>query len=389
MTKPFKAGAAKKISQIAQANIDRERETKKLKDIEEKQNRQQRRKNRKKFIKQIYDGWKKQRKLIIAAALQGLNEIRIKPPIYRPSKLIDLDFDITELDTVELNAIQDRENKLIRSKLEKKEQLDNKKWAIVAELRDSIQLIFEEFMADFSASSKSKIAKYYFEFSDFEREQQCAFDNCLASIYGSYDDSEFHVNGGAPNHFRCGPIWYDMDLSITTKYDIKYFQKMNDKIDACTDILAPINLDILNIIWDVEDIENLDRLERDISELDSDSANKFIDGILKHNNAGGSATLFPLSEQNILKLTFGYASESQEGECLMEPIFTWHGLNWLSNFSGQMLLEAIYNQLKSESEKGKDTANLRFKLADEGWYFECPTNQLLCSCVPSELVEIL
>lgn len=387
MTEPFKANTAKKLSQIAQANIEIENERKKLEAAEQRRIRREEVKNRKAFVKKIYSAWSKQRKLIISAAVKGLYEIQVNSSICRPLKLIDLGLDITELDPVAYDAI-------LKSKTEKREQLEHQRWRKVEELSENIQRIFDRFIADFSVNSKSRVSKYYFEFSDFEREQRADFGSCLDSLNHFYDYSRYSLPSWSPHYVGGGVTWGEMDMSITSKYESKYFYAINEKIEACKDIFLTLDDKIHNINLDIESMGDIDfNIEEMVDmehmiEANADKKNNFVLGICKHKYTDGSATLFPASEKNILKISFGFSSTESEQKFLTSPLFSWSGLHWLSNFSGQALLKSLYDQLKADTGKGKSSTNLRFKLSEDGWYFESPNAGQICSCVPNDLAEI-
>ena len=82
-------------------------------------------------------------------------------------------------------------------------------------------------------------------------------------------------------------------------------------------------------------------------------------------------------------------SQDSVAEFMSEPLFSKHGLNWISDEYGQNLLEAIFDCLKGAASRGKNRTSIMFKLTSHGWYFVNDVGYHYPSCMPDDLVEIV
>lgn len=278
----------------------------------------------------IKDGWEEQRLKIIDAAVDGADFFGAQT-IYLPNDLLNLGFQLSERGVI-VESIEEKNN------------------AILSEYREDIFRLFEDFI--YSIKIDVLFNREHL-LSDFYEPRYQALSSAVCDEIDKTANLHHVLMEGLPGE-------------LAKKYTV-YVDKIINALNAYTFYRADLEIQTKSQIKPIE--ENLVPGERAF-------------------NAGDSMErlLVPVHENNEFRVFWHSANQRY---CLSEPLFSNEGIFWLSKITGQHLISQIFDALAQSAGNGRRKHGLTFQLEEEGWFFEREKGNLIFSCMPDELVELV
>jgi hypothetical protein len=278
----------------------------------------------------IKRGFAEQRSKIFSAAIDGRTEIETDS-IYWYKKLLINGIEIIEEGDIEPLLKHQQKNK--------------------PKVKAEILQLFDNFIDE----AKNDLKHYYGGLEPFH---SFNYDALYEAITSKYSGDEFNGDD----------IYNDyIPVNLRFKY-IEHFQKINKKIKDYRGLT-----------------HGSEKYGSDYIEEDKDNDFQDVNEYLYSYEDKDMDILKPSIEGNKIKIRW---SSAVENLYMNETLFSGIGLAWLSGEKGQLLVEEIFNRLRSAAEMGKTFIKLNFKLTTEGWSLILGHKKVSC-CMPDELTEII
>jgi hypothetical protein len=315
MIKRFTASLAQKEVELA--------ERKALEEI--RINEEEKKRNLKKK-KALLNGWKKQKELILKAAMDGEHELTLSSTIFYFKKLLDLGFKVVEVGRV-LNQNIDAEKIELLSNLKK---LENLPYQLLEKFIDNNQKI-------------------------------------LQPIYGSKKFMYSSLSGALDESIQSKSSIFDGDAIVWSSLKKKDLAILKPEFDEITKSIIGYKKYHSEMQSGLHDIPEYVVGRYNYSYEDSSV------GELKLNDIG-----------NLFKISW---NKNTQNEYCNKVLFSAEGSAWVASIHGQHLFGKIFTLIKFSSSKGLRAINLNFEFFEKFWRYKEQFS--ISSCHPEEIANLL
>lgn len=303
--------------------------------------------------KAIDQGWAAQKTLIIDAALDGKKELTLRTPIYKFRNLIDVGIDFIEVGWVKNQEVETNED--LYTDKEYEDRNTKIRWQ-----EEGIRELGRELMQTAHADWR----KYYGSIEKYVESINRAVDEAIESTSDDFDGEYI--------------LWVNVPVHLRRKYSTHFLH--------VTKAIKFLKKSRQNPLYGLPKRVKKKRKETIYGEyLFSDSDQK-VEILGEPHEFSEDDDGWVDEDQNHYKVKW---TSEETPELMSEPLFSKHGLNWISGEYGQNLLEAIFDCLQGAAAKGKSTTSIKFKLTSDAWYFVNESGYHYPSCMPDDLVAIV
>ena len=360
MVTKFSASEARQTVEIAKQQAKKQAELdKRHAELEQQANEARKRdedalREKQARIQEVIDqGWAAQKTLIIDAAVDRKKELTLRTPIYNFINLIDVGIDFIEVGWVRNQEVETNEDLYTDKEYESRN-------AKIRRQEEGVRVLGRELMQTAHADWR----KYYGSIEKYVESINRAVDEAIESTSDDFDGEYI--------------LWVNVPVHLRRKYSTHFLHM--------THAIKFLKKSRQNPLYGLPKRVKKKREETIYGEYLFSDRDQKVEILGEPHEFREDDDGWVDEDQNHYKVK--WISE-ETPELMSEPLFSKHGLNWISGEYGQNLLEAIFDCLKGAAAKGKSTTSIKFKLTSDGWYFVNDSGYHYPSCMPDDLVEII